>query len=54
VTSMTQPPDTNQLCLSCRRTCKQPDSVLIASCPRYYQGPKVKRGDWKQLAFRLD
>jgi hypothetical protein len=32
----------------------QSGSVLIAACPRYYQGPKLKRGDWKQLALPLD
>ncbi len=43
-----QPAD-NKLCLSCRRTCKQPATVLINSCPRYYAGPKIKRCTWKQL-----
>lgn len=44
----------NQLCRSCRRSCKQEASVLIASCPRYYQGPKVAKGDWKQIPLPLD
>jgi len=48
---MKQPPETNSLCLSCRRGCKQGASVLIAACPRYYQGPKIKRVDWKQLSL---
>jgi len=51
---MKQPVETNSLCLSCRRTCKQAGSVLIAACPRYYQGPKLKRVDWKQLALPMD
>jgi len=45
--------DANPLCLTCRRACKQERSVLIASCPRYYAGPKVKRGDWKQLSLPI-
>ena len=43
----------NKLCLSCRRTCKQPSSAIIAACPRYYAGPKVKRCTWKQLELGL-
>ncbi len=43
----------NTLCLSCRRTCKQPATVLIAVCPRYYAGPKIKRCTWKQLELAL-
>ena len=39
----------NKLCLSCRRTCKQPARVVITSCPRYYVGTKIKRMTWKQL-----
>ncbi len=39
----------NRLCLSCRRTCKQPAAVVIARCPRYYAGPRIKRDSWKQL-----
>lgn len=39
----------NRLCLSCRRHCKQVHSVVIASCPRYYPGPKVKKEDWRQM-----
>lgn len=50
---MKQPVETNSLCLSCRRTCKQAGSVLIAACPRYYQGPKLKRVDWKQLSLPM-
>lgn len=44
----------NHLCLSCRRTCKQPLTVLIAACPRYYAGPRIKRTEWKQLGLPLD
>lgn len=51
---MKQLTEKNHLCLSCRRTCKQAVSVLIAACPRYYQGPKVTRGDWKQLPLLLE
>ncbi len=39
----------NRLCLSFRRTCKQPAAVVIARCPRYYAGPRIKRDSWKQL-----
>jgi len=46
---MKQQNDANVLCLSCRRQCKQAATVLIASCPRYYPGPKIKRQNWKQL-----
>ncbi len=45
--------EANRLCLSCRRTCKQPVAVVITSCPRYYAGPKVKRCTWKQLELGL-
>ncbi len=41
----------NKLCLSCRRSCKQPKEVVIARCPRYYAGPRIKRVSWKQLEF---
>ena len=41
----------NKLCLTCRRVCKQPSAVIIAKCPRYYAGPKLKRRIWKQLKF---
>ena len=44
----------NQLCLSCRRTCKQPAYAVVASCPRYYPGPRLKRCTWKQLSLPLD
>jgi hypothetical protein len=43
----------NKLCLSCRRTCKQPAVVIIAACPRYYAGPKIKRRTWTQLDLPL-
>jgi hypothetical protein len=46
---MKQPDTENKLCLSCRRACKQPKAVVIARCPRYYAGPKIKRNTWKQL-----
>jgi len=39
----------NKLCLACRRSCKQPATVIIASCPRYYAGTRIKRRNWKQL-----
>jgi hypothetical protein len=46
---MKQQESSNRLCLSCRRHCKQSPEVLIASCPRYYPGPKVKKEKWRQL-----
>lgn len=49
VRPMKNQPADNKLCLSCRRTCKQPATVLITSCPRYYAGPKIKRCTWEQL-----
>jgi hypothetical protein len=39
----------NRLCLSCRRSCKQPEAVTISRCPRYYAGPRIKQSTWKQL-----
>jgi len=39
----------NKLCLTCRRSCKQPAMVIIASCPRYYVGTRIKRSNWEQL-----
>ena len=48
-----QQPIANHLCLSCRRSCKQQATVVIASCPRYYAGPKIKRCTWKQLELTL-
>jgi len=41
--------DANKLCLSCRRQCKQLAAAVVANCPRYYPGPKIKRQEWKQL-----
>ena len=46
---MKKKPADNRLCLSCRRTCKQAATIVIAACPRYYAGPKVKRCTWTQL-----
>ena len=46
-------PEINQLCLSCRRTCKQQATAVIAACPRYYPGPKIKRCTWTQLELSL-
>ena len=43
--------DINALCQSCRRTCKQPVVVLIASCPRYYAGMKPQKKKWQQLSL---
>ena len=51
---MKQDSNKNHLCLSCRRSCKQDGSVLIAACPRYYQGPKIKRVEWKQQDLPLE
>lgn len=50
---MKQEIEANKLCLSCRRSCKQPAVVVIASCPRYYAGPKIKRSTWSQLELTL-
>lgn len=52
-TTMKRNAESNKLCLSCRRHCKQAASVIISSCPRYYPGPKIKRAAWKQLEFDL-
>ncbi len=41
--------EVNKLCLSCRRHCKQASGAVVANCPRYYPGPKIKRQEWKQL-----
>jgi len=46
-------PEPNPLCLSCRRGCKQPATAVIASCPRYYAGPRIKRCTWTQLELSL-
>lgn len=46
-------PADNKLCLSCRRSCKQPAAVVVASCPRYYAGPRIKGSAWKQLELAL-
>ncbi len=48
---MKMKPEYNKLCITCRRLCKQPAAIVIASCPRYYQGPKIKPCTWKQLEF---
>ncbi|HMB14837.1 MAG TPA: hypothetical protein VKN62_00875 [Pelovirga sp.] len=29
----------NKLCRNCIRTCKQPESMLLLTCPRYRQRP---------------
>ena len=40
----------NKLCARCRRTCKQPVSAVVASCPRYYPLHKKQQvvKEWKQ------
>lgn len=43
----------NRLCDSCRRNCKQPSQVIIASCPRYYMGTRNKRSIWTQMELSL-
>jgi len=50
---MKRQPVINKLCLSCRRACKQQATAVIASCPRYYAGPKIKPCTWKQLDLPL-
>ncbi|HEX9077944.1 MAG TPA: hypothetical protein VF795_00070 [Desulfuromonadaceae bacterium] len=44
----------NKLCTSCRRTCKQAASAVVASCPRYYPfrrnpGKQKPVFTWKQM-----
>ncbi len=48
-----QQPPVNKLCTSCRRHCKQQAEAVIASCPRYYPGPKPAKRDWKQMDLPL-
>jgi len=48
----------NKLCTSCRRTCKQVASAVVASCPRYYpfkriQGKSTQEFNWKQMELSL-
>jgi hypothetical protein len=41
----------NKLCAGCRRTCKQPTTAVVASCPRYYplhKKQQQKSKEWKQ------
>jgi hypothetical protein len=38
----------NKLCHSCIRTCKQPESMLLLTCPRYRQRPFASQ----ELRFR--
>ncbi len=38
----------NKLCRSCIRTCRQPESMLLLSCPRYKQRPF----DLEELRFK--
>jgi hypothetical protein len=52
-TRSTPDDELNQLCRSCRRTCKQPAALLIASCPRYYAGMKPEKKRWRQLPLPL-
>ncbi len=47
--TLTSNNDANKLCQSCRRHCKQSAAAVVASCPRYYPGPKIKPQEWKQL-----
>jgi len=46
----------NRLCGSCRRTCKQAASAVVAKCPRYYPFSRITRKSeftWKQLDLGL-
>jgi hypothetical protein len=48
----------NKLCTSCRRTCKQDASAVVASCPRYYPfrrtaGTQQPEFTWKQMDLGL-
>lgn len=53
----TSSPAANKLCTSCRRTCKQDASAVVASCPRYYPfkrtGTHQPEFTWKQLDLGL-
>jgi hypothetical protein len=51
-------PSPNKLCTSCRRTCKQAASAVVASCPRYYpfkriHGKQKPEFTWKQMDLGL-
>ncbi|NMC74615.1 MAG: hypothetical protein GYA56_09715 [Geobacteraceae bacterium] len=50
---MKQQTDVNRLCLTCRRHCKQSPEAVIASCPRYYPRPKIRKEEWRQLELGL-
>jgi hypothetical protein len=46
----------NKLCTSCRRTCKQVASAVVAKCPRYYPFSRKQSKPeftWKQLELGL-
>ena len=46
----------NKLCASCRRTCKQAASAVVAKCPRYYPFHlKHKKAEftWQQMDLGL-
>ncbi|MGB4599320.1 MAG: hypothetical protein WBI04_05015 [Trichlorobacter sp.] len=46
----------NKLCARCRRSCKQPVSAVVASCPRYYPLHKKQQvvKEWKQQDLFVD
>jgi hypothetical protein len=46
-------PQYNQLCLSCRRGCKQAAAAVVSVCPRYYPLPRIKRESWRQMELDL-
>ena len=34
--------ESQHLCESCRRKCKQPPQTVLVHCPRYYHMPRIK------------
>lgn len=48
-------PPSNALCAKCLRPCKQPETVLLLECPRYYPMPfKVETCRFDQLSLFAD
>lgn len=42
-----------QLCLSCRRECKQPEFAAVIQCKNYYPMPIINYKEGKQLDFEF-
>lgn len=55
--STSRPVSPNKLCTSCRRTCKQASTTVVAKCPRYYpfKNKPVNKNEftWKQLELGI-